>query len=108
MYNLIEVERENCYGGMEYPKFKRPFPPNFFTRQYVGVAVDEEKKVCIFIDKNTDVVGDEFPFAPRFSLSVCDITDRTENRKKVCEETSGEPLWCKTLDEVMEHINGKY
>lgn len=108
MYNLIEVKRKNGYGDMEYPKFKRPFPPNFFTSQYVGVAVDDEKNICIFIDKNINVVGDGFPFVPRFSLSVCDITDRTENMRKVCEETSGEPLWCKTLDEVMKHIIEKY
>ena len=92
------------YGYPKEMKYKRPYPCNFFTKKFLGYAVNEDNTICIFIDFNSDkTTVNSWEFIPNYSLSVCKILE-----DNICSEISGEPLWLKSIAEVMDYINTNY
>ena len=59
--------------------------------------------MCVFIDENSDKGKNEYAFIPNYSISICKIEDGGK-----CTEIVSEPLWSKSLDEVLDFINNKY
>lgn len=103
MYTFVE-QTYDIYGYPKKIKYKRPYPCNFFTRQFLGYAVNEDNTICIFIDFNSDkTTVNSFEFVPNYSLSVCKILE-----DNTCSEISEEPLWLKSITEVINYINKNY
>lgn len=103
MYQFIPLEY-NEFGYVKPFPYKRPYPPNFFTRGMLGAYVNKDKSKCIFLDKNTDKVNlEEWPMIPNFSLSVCNILANGQ-----CEEIGGEPLFFTDMNQVSEYIESNY